>query len=73
MGIEIHQLHPLFVGEIRGMDLGRPLEAAGARARWEAIDRYAVLVFHDQRLSDEQQAPLRQRPADDVRGVRRQV
>jgi len=54
MGIEIHQLHPLFVGEIRGMDLGRPLDAASARALWEAIDRYAVLVFHDQRLSDEQ-------------------
>jgi hypothetical protein len=29
-------------------------EPAGVRALWEAIDRYAVLVFHDQRLSDEQ-------------------
>ena len=54
MGIEIHQFHPLFVGEICGMDLGRPLDAASARALWEAIDRYAVLVFHDQRLNDEQ-------------------
>src|SRR5580692_4335496 len=27
---------------------------AGVQAMWEAIDRYAVLVFHDQRVSDEQ-------------------
>lgn len=36
------------------MDLCRPLDRAGVQALWEAIDRYAVLVFHDQRLSDEQ-------------------
>lgn len=54
MGIEIRQLHPLFVGEVEGIDLTRPLDAAGVEALWEAIDRYAVLVFHDQRLSDEQ-------------------
>ena len=54
MGIEIRQLHPLFVGEISGMALSRPLEEADVQALWEAIDRYAVLVFHDQRLSDEQ-------------------
>jgi len=54
MGIEIRQMHPLFVGEVSGMDLFRPLEPADVRALWEAIDRYAVLVFHDQRLSDEQ-------------------
>jgi alpha-ketoglutarate-dependent 2,4-dichlorophenoxyacetate dioxygenase len=54
MGIEIRQLHPLFVGEISGMELSRPLEEADVQALWEAIDRYAVLVFHDQRLNDEQ-------------------
>ena len=54
MGIEIRQMHPLFVGEVSGMDLSRPLDEAGTGALWEAIDRYAVLVFHDQRLSDEQ-------------------
>jgi alpha-ketoglutarate-dependent 2,4-dichlorophenoxyacetate dioxygenase len=54
MGIEIRQLHPLFVGEVSGMDLSRPLDGAGVRALWEAIDRYAVLVFHDQRVSDKQ-------------------
>ena len=54
MGIEIRQVHPLFVGEVSGMDLSRPLEPAGVRVLWEAIDSYAVLVFHDQRLSDVQ-------------------
>src|ERR1700739_4575656 len=52
MGIEIRQRHPLFVGEVSGVDLSRPLDGAGTQALWEAIDRYAVLVFHDQRLSD---------------------
>ena len=54
MGIEIRQLHPLFVGEVSGMDLSRPLGGAGVEALQEAIDRYAVLVFHGQRLSDQQ-------------------
>ena len=54
MGIEIRQLHPVFVGEVSGIDLSRPLDAAAVQALWEAIDSYAVLVFHDQRLSDKQ-------------------
>jgi len=53
MSMEIRQLHPLFAGEVGGIDLARPLDAAAVGAIWEAIDRYAVLVFHDQRLSDE--------------------
>src|ERR1700732_3950515 len=54
MGMEIRLLHPLFAGEVGGIDLAQPLDAAAVGAIWEAIDRYAVLVFHDQRLSDEQ-------------------
>jgi alpha-ketoglutarate-dependent 2,4-dichlorophenoxyacetate dioxygenase len=52
--MEIRQIHPLFVGEVSGIDLAQPLDAAVVRDLWEAIDRYAVLVFHDQRLSDGQ-------------------
>jgi alpha-ketoglutarate-dependent 2,4-dichlorophenoxyacetate dioxygenase len=52
--MKIRQLHRHFVGEVNGVDLGRPLDAAAIRAVWDAIDRYAVLVFHDQRLNDEQ-------------------
>src|SRR5229473_3895003 len=54
MGMEIRQLHPLFAGEVGGIDLAQPLDAAAVHTIWEAIDQYAVLVFHDQRLSDEQ-------------------
>jgi alpha-ketoglutarate-dependent 2,4-dichlorophenoxyacetate dioxygenase len=54
MDLEIRQLHPFFVGEVDGMDVGRRLDTAVIQALWEAIGRYAVLVFHDQRLSDEQ-------------------
>ena len=54
MSMEIRQLHPLFAGEVGGIDLAQPLDAAAVGAIWEAIDQYAVLVFHDQRLSDEQ-------------------
>jgi alpha-ketoglutarate-dependent 2,4-dichlorophenoxyacetate dioxygenase len=55
MNLTVHQLHPLFVGEVGGVDLGHPLEAATVRALTAAIDRYAVLVLHDQDLDDERQ------------------
>ena len=54
MAFEIRQVHPLFVGEVSGVDLGQPIAAAVVREIWAAIDRYAVLVFHGQRLSDAQ-------------------
>jgi Taurine catabolism dioxygenase TauD, TfdA family len=54
MSMQIRQIHPHFVGEVRGVDLGQPVDAALIREIWAAIDRYAVLVFHDQRLSDAQ-------------------
>jgi len=52
--VKIRQFHRHFVGEVSGMDLSQPLDAGAIRAIWDAIDRYAALVFHDQRLSDEQ-------------------
>jgi alpha-ketoglutarate-dependent 2,4-dichlorophenoxyacetate dioxygenase len=52
--MEVRQIHPLFVGEVSGIDLAQPFDAAAVRELWEAIDRHAVLVFHDQRLSDQQ-------------------
>ena len=52
MAIEVRQVRPLFVGEVGGMDLSQPVDVAVVRAIWEAIDRYAVLVFHDQHLDD---------------------
>jgi alpha-ketoglutarate-dependent 2,4-dichlorophenoxyacetate dioxygenase len=50
--MQVRQLHPLFVGEISGVDLAAltPSDVAAINA---AIDRYAILVFHDQRLDDD--------------------
>jgi alpha-ketoglutarate-dependent 2,4-dichlorophenoxyacetate dioxygenase len=54
MGIEIRQIHLHFVGEVCGMDLAQTIRESAIRVVWEAIDRYAVLVFHDQHLNDDQ-------------------
>jgi alpha-ketoglutarate-dependent 2,4-dichlorophenoxyacetate dioxygenase len=55
MSVAIRQLHPLFVGEVAGVDLRQPLSEADVAAIEAGMDRYAVLIFHDQPLSDEQQ------------------
>ena len=54
MAIEIRHVNPLFVAEIDGIDLGRSVDRPTVDAIWEAIDRYAVLIFHDQHLDDTQ-------------------
>ena len=53
--IEVKQLHPLFVGEVSGVDLSKPVDAETAGEIVAAADKYAVLVFHDQALDDDQQ------------------
>jgi alpha-ketoglutarate-dependent 2,4-dichlorophenoxyacetate dioxygenase len=55
MDLTTRQLHPLFVGEITGIDVGRPLGADTVEALNSAINRYAVLVLRDQDLDDERQ------------------
>jgi alpha-ketoglutarate-dependent 2,4-dichlorophenoxyacetate dioxygenase len=55
MAIAIRQIHPMFVGEVSGVDLRRPLSRDEVAAIDEGMDRYAVLVFHDQDITDEQQ------------------
>ena len=55
MAIEIQPLHPLFAGEVSGIDITRPLTRADVAAIDSGMDRYAVLVFRDQQLTDEQQ------------------
>src|ERR1700719_4939005 len=44
-----------FAAVVEGIDLCAPLDSAEVEAIHAAMDRYAVLVFHDQSLSDEQQ------------------
>ena len=53
--IEVKQLHPLFVGEVSGVDLRKPVDTEAVRAIVAAADKYAVLVFRGQAIDDEQQ------------------
>jgi alpha-ketoglutarate-dependent 2,4-dichlorophenoxyacetate dioxygenase len=55
MPISIRPLHPDFAGEVSGIDCRLPLDAQQVAAIEAGMDRYAVLVFHDQPLSDQQQ------------------
>ena len=61
MALEIRQLHHHpeftghFVGEVSGVDLTRPLSPQEAAAIEAGMDKYAVLVFHGQNITDEQQ------------------
>jgi alpha-ketoglutarate-dependent 2,4-dichlorophenoxyacetate dioxygenase len=55
VSIAIRQLHQHFVGEVSGIDLREKLSPENVAAIEAGMDRYAVLVFHDQDLSDEQQ------------------
>jgi alpha-ketoglutarate-dependent 2,4-dichlorophenoxyacetate dioxygenase len=55
MPIAIRQLQKHFVGEVSGLDLRQPLTLDQAREIEAAMDKYAVLVFHGQDITDEQQ------------------
>ena len=55
MPVQIKQLHRHFVGEVSGVDLTKPLTKDEARDIEAGMDRYAVLVFHGQDITDEQQ------------------
>jgi alpha-ketoglutarate-dependent 2,4-dichlorophenoxyacetate dioxygenase len=55
MSIAIRQIHPVFVGEVSGIDISKPLSPDDVAAIDEGMARYAVLVFHDQKITDEQQ------------------
>ena len=53
--MHITPLHPGFVGEASGIDISVPLSPDQVAAIEAGMDRYAVLVFRDQPLTDEQQ------------------
>src|SRR5258708_16932875 len=55
MSIAIRQLHPFFMGEVSGIDRARNLTPDEAATIEAGMDRYAVLVFHGQQITDEQQ------------------
>ncbi len=55
MPLSVRQIHPVFVGEVSGVDLTKPLSKDDVAILQRAIDQYAVLVFHDQQITDAQQ------------------
>jgi len=70
MSIRFRQLTPCIGAEVEGVDLRQPLSAQNAQAIHEGMDRYAVLVFHDQDLTDEQHLAFTAAlgPMEDARG-----
>jgi alpha-ketoglutarate-dependent 2,4-dichlorophenoxyacetate dioxygenase len=54
MAIRTRPVGPSFAAELDGVDLSRPVDGATVDAIWSAIDRYAVVIFRDQLLTDAQ-------------------
>jgi alpha-ketoglutarate-dependent 2,4-dichlorophenoxyacetate dioxygenase len=61
VAITLEPLHPLFVAEVTGVDLSSPVPDDVFAEIHAAFDRYAVLVFPDQPLTDEQQISFSKR------------
>ena len=55
MTVTIRQLHPHFFGEVSGVDLRKPLTPQEADDIEAGMDKYAVLLFRNQDITDEQQ------------------
>jgi alpha-ketoglutarate-dependent 2,4-dichlorophenoxyacetate dioxygenase len=55
MPVSIRPLHPVFVGEVAGIDCRRSLDADEVAAIDAGMDRYAVLVFREQFIADDEQ------------------
>jgi alpha-ketoglutarate-dependent 2,4-dichlorophenoxyacetate dioxygenase len=55
MSIAIRPLHPVFAGEVSGVDCTKSLAPEEIAVIEAGMDKYAVLVFRDQDLSDAQQ------------------
>lgn len=71
MALRLTPLHPLFAAEVHGLDLRSTPDAATCAAIDRAMDRYAVLVFRDQDIDDDQQMAFGQAlgPLEQERGV----
>src|SRR5882724_7337429 len=55
MPVSIRPLHPVFVGEVAGIDCRHPLRPDEVAAIEAGMDRHAVLVFREQPLTDDEQ------------------
>ena len=70
MSIAIRPIHPVFAGEVSGIDLTRELSPEQVQALEAGMDRYAVLLYRDQPLTDEQQMAFSRHfgPLENARG-----
>ena len=55
MPVNIRQIGPCFAGEVEGIDMRRPLTPQEVGDIHAGMDKYAVLVFRNQHIDDEQQ------------------
>ncbi len=55
MSISIRPLRGAFAGEVSRLDTTKPIDREAVAAIEAGMDAYAVLVFRDQHLTDEQQ------------------
>jgi alpha-ketoglutarate-dependent 2,4-dichlorophenoxyacetate dioxygenase len=55
MSVITRQIGPCFAAEVEGVDMTTPLSPDDVAAVHAGMDTYAVLVFHDQKIDDEQQ------------------
>ena len=71
MTLQFTPLHPLFAAEVSGIDLRETPGAALCNEIHRAMDRYAVLVFRDQQVDDDQQMAFGAAlgPLEQTRGV----
>jgi alpha-ketoglutarate-dependent 2,4-dichlorophenoxyacetate dioxygenase len=71
MTLHLTPLHPLFAAEVSGIDLRQTPGPALCNEIHRAMDRYAVLVFRDQHLDDDQQMAFGEAlgPLEQTRGV----
>jgi alpha-ketoglutarate-dependent 2,4-dichlorophenoxyacetate dioxygenase len=60
MPLTVRQVGPCFAGEVAGIDLTKSLSAEDIGAIHAGMDRYAVLIFHEQDFNDEQQLAFTQ-------------
>ena len=60
MHTQITPLHPVLAAEISGIDTTKPLPHDEVAAIEAAMNRHAVLIFRDQRLTDDQQRAFTQ-------------
>jgi len=60
MFVITRQIGLRFAAEVKGIDMTKPLSADEVATIHAGMNKYAVLVFHDQRISDAQQLAFTQ-------------